>query len=375
MSDVMLFGVLRMPYAMAMEGEISRRQFYGRAQEAADRLVRADDALRRLRDGLNDLGWCAEFGALAAEVLRDGAQGATVVASAEQARKCTLRICCRADAHATDCDTYDPARYPDEMAVAAPQGQAEPVAGDFVLAPRVPTIDMIIAGHESEPESPWSPIEEVDAYEAMSGCQRGHHRTKLAWAAMLAAAPAQPTQAAPMAGIVAWAEKDGDDWHVYDINSETGQHITEYQKESHYKDVFPIFDRAPAQPTQPLEGSDDLPAYARTHEGQKLYSLAYGRGRKKGREEASVQPTQAVERDAWISVSEQLPEQGADVWIAILLRSTNAPPRYSICTSTYWNGVWRAWDRDCNAYIAATHWMRYNRPSVPAIASITKEET
>ena len=38
MSDVMLFGVLRMPYDMAMDGEIARRQFYGRAQEAADRI-------------------------------------------------------------------------------------------------------------------------------------------------------------------------------------------------------------------------------------------------------------------------------------------------------------------------------------------------
>ncbi len=33
MSDVMLFGVLRMPYEMAMSSELSRRQFYVRAQE------------------------------------------------------------------------------------------------------------------------------------------------------------------------------------------------------------------------------------------------------------------------------------------------------------------------------------------------------
>lgn len=44
MSDVMLFGVLRMPYEMAMESEISRLQFYGRAQEAADRLEAAERA-------------------------------------------------------------------------------------------------------------------------------------------------------------------------------------------------------------------------------------------------------------------------------------------------------------------------------------------
>lgn len=41
MSDTMLFGVLRMPYEMAMEDELSRYQFWQRAQEAADRLETA----------------------------------------------------------------------------------------------------------------------------------------------------------------------------------------------------------------------------------------------------------------------------------------------------------------------------------------------
>lgn len=44
MSDLMLFGVLRMPYEMAMGNELSRRQFYDRVQEAADRLEAADRA-------------------------------------------------------------------------------------------------------------------------------------------------------------------------------------------------------------------------------------------------------------------------------------------------------------------------------------------
>lgn len=44
MSDVMLFGVLRMPYEMAMGDELSRRQFYDRVQEAADRLEAAERA-------------------------------------------------------------------------------------------------------------------------------------------------------------------------------------------------------------------------------------------------------------------------------------------------------------------------------------------
>lgn len=41
MSDVMLFGALRMPIDLAMDNELSRRQFYQRAQQAADELVAA----------------------------------------------------------------------------------------------------------------------------------------------------------------------------------------------------------------------------------------------------------------------------------------------------------------------------------------------
>jgi len=36
MSDLMLKAVLRMPYEMAMADELSRRQFYDRAQQALD---------------------------------------------------------------------------------------------------------------------------------------------------------------------------------------------------------------------------------------------------------------------------------------------------------------------------------------------------
>jgi len=38
MSDTMLFGVLRMPYELAMSTELSRRQFHDRAQQACDAL-------------------------------------------------------------------------------------------------------------------------------------------------------------------------------------------------------------------------------------------------------------------------------------------------------------------------------------------------
>jgi hypothetical protein len=38
MSDTMLFGVLKMPYEMAMRDEISRIQFYQRVQQLVDRV-------------------------------------------------------------------------------------------------------------------------------------------------------------------------------------------------------------------------------------------------------------------------------------------------------------------------------------------------
>lgn len=42
MSDTMFYGVLRMPYIMAMSDEISRLQFYSRVQECADRCEAAE---------------------------------------------------------------------------------------------------------------------------------------------------------------------------------------------------------------------------------------------------------------------------------------------------------------------------------------------
>ena len=41
----MLFGVLRMPFDMAMETDLSRFQFYERAQQAADRIEKLETAL------------------------------------------------------------------------------------------------------------------------------------------------------------------------------------------------------------------------------------------------------------------------------------------------------------------------------------------
>ncbi|WP_062560382.1 hypothetical protein [Paracoccus aminovorans] len=49
MSDVMLLGVLRMPYDMAMHDELSRLQFHSRGAEAADRIEADEAELSRLR--------------------------------------------------------------------------------------------------------------------------------------------------------------------------------------------------------------------------------------------------------------------------------------------------------------------------------------
>ena len=50
MSDVMLFGVLRMPYELAMGDELSQRQFYDRAQQAAQEI----EALKALANDARD---------------------------------------------------------------------------------------------------------------------------------------------------------------------------------------------------------------------------------------------------------------------------------------------------------------------------------
>lgn len=50
MSDVMLFGVLNMPYDLAMADDLSRVQYYGRAREAVEEIKRLRALLARYRD-------------------------------------------------------------------------------------------------------------------------------------------------------------------------------------------------------------------------------------------------------------------------------------------------------------------------------------
>lgn len=59
----------------------------------------------------------------------------------------------------------------------------------YVLVPVEPTEEMIGDGAESRPMRPFTPIEEWEAFEAMTGCEQGWHKARLCWAAMIAARP------------------------------------------------------------------------------------------------------------------------------------------------------------------------------------------
>ncbi|MDM4417406.1 hypothetical protein [Klebsiella oxytoca] len=64
----------------------------------------------------------------------------------------------------------------------------------YVMVPKEPTEDMIVAGFESEPDEDFSEPEVWAEYQDMSGCQQAAHRAKLCWAAMLEAIPPAPTR-------------------------------------------------------------------------------------------------------------------------------------------------------------------------------------
>jgi hypothetical protein len=55
MSDVMLFGVLKMPYEMAMESELSRLQFYQRVQQLVARFEAQPPLPQRTWVGLTEV--------------------------------------------------------------------------------------------------------------------------------------------------------------------------------------------------------------------------------------------------------------------------------------------------------------------------------
>lgn len=54
MSDIMLRGVIQMPYEMAMQSELSRRQFYERANQALNELNAKAAEVERMREAVKD---------------------------------------------------------------------------------------------------------------------------------------------------------------------------------------------------------------------------------------------------------------------------------------------------------------------------------
>lgn len=82
----------------------------------------------------------------------------------------------------SDCFERQPL-YASPPALVVPDG--------YALVPIIPTEDMIINGFEAELREEFRDPEALETYEKMSGCELAAHRTKLCWAAMIAAAPQQ----------------------------------------------------------------------------------------------------------------------------------------------------------------------------------------
>ncbi|HFE0978742.1 TPA: hypothetical protein ACF7E6_001957 [Klebsiella aerogenes] len=73
------------------------------------------------------------------------------------------------------------------------KAENSPVIPDgYVMVPKEPTEDMIVAGFESAPDEDFSEPEVWEEYQNLSGCQQAAHRARLCWAAMLTAIPPVP---------------------------------------------------------------------------------------------------------------------------------------------------------------------------------------
>lgn len=79
----------------------------------------------------------------------------------------------------------------DRVAIATIIAALTPPEG-YVLVPVEPTEDMCGDGAESKPMRPFTPLDEMEAFEEMTGCEQSRHVAKLCWAAMLAARPEVP---------------------------------------------------------------------------------------------------------------------------------------------------------------------------------------
>ena len=69
---------------------------------------------------------------------------------------------------------------------------AQPSVPGYKLVPVEPTETMIVSGFESAPDQNFSPTEEWERYDAMTGCQQAAYRAEKCWKAMLEAAPTPP---------------------------------------------------------------------------------------------------------------------------------------------------------------------------------------
>ena len=225
----------------------------------------------------------------------------------------------------------------DRTAIAAPQGQAEPVNNDAL-------------------QLMWDAALSDAAFYVAGHCANGEHHAE---AILGMARPA-----------VKVAEPVATDWTVE--HSQLARKILMFMGYSGTTSLEPGADQfadrlaeklagwlaAPAQPTQAAITRE---SGSSTSAGASAITLESG----------AAQPTQAVERDAWVSVAERLPEAGARVWVAHLFRYSNAPAKHSVGQAIYTGQFWL--DGGGNALNKPTHWMLNDAPDAPAIAAMTKE--
>lgn len=161
MTDTMLFGILKMPFEMAMKDEISRIQFYGRVQELVGRFEaqqQAEPVLQEIEQyrmqmaGISTaaIGYWKEGDGIHPDydtlALRDVAklyakydelykaqpeQQAEPVAYDKTAMNCQCEACKNGNIHDSDCSVHNGDALPvgpcDCSLATPPQQQAEPV--------------------------------------------------------------------------------------------------------------------------------------------------------------------------------------------------------------------------------------------------------
>ncbi|HCP78121.1 MAG: hypothetical protein CML16_08100 [Pusillimonas sp.] len=67
--------------------------------------------------------------------------------------------------------------------------QPQQIPEGYKLVPIESTEEIIVEGFESAPDEHFTPKDEWERFQAMSGCQQAAHKARLCWEAMLKAAP------------------------------------------------------------------------------------------------------------------------------------------------------------------------------------------